>query len=174
MGLPQRAEGVGIKNTGSELVGLDCPLSLPPVLGQTPAARGKRENRPSSAWLSSGLEEAALCGQDLGCGEGRGRGRDAWWPSSLKPGLVLTYRLALTLILPCGPPACPQASPPFLVENRKFCLCSLHAAWGKHTIPHPRPHYLRSCLPSRGAHRPGGSPRKRLPGHTPHQPWGSC
>lgn len=69
MGLPQRAEGVGIKNTGSELGGLDCPLSLPPVLGQTLAARGKRENRPSSAWLSSGLEEAALCGQDLGCGE---------------------------------------------------------------------------------------------------------
>lgn len=58
-----------------------------------------------------------------------------WWGmrgGTLTEGLVLLYRLALTLTLPCGPRACPQALPLFLVENRKLWLYLylLYASWG--------------------------------------------
>lgn len=46
--------------------------------------------------------------------------------SSLRAGLVLPYRLVLTLTPLCGPRACPRALPPFLAENRKLWLYLLH------------------------------------------------
>lgn len=60
---------------------------------------------------------------------------------SLRAGLVLPYRLVLTLTPPCGPQACPQASPPFLVENRKLWLHLLHAS-GEGRGGSPTPVYL--------------------------------
>ena len=63
-----------------------------------------------------------LVGQDM-VGRKLGLGRcvvgDGGRHPSPRAGLVLPYRLALTLTPPCGPQACPQASPPFLVESRK-------------------------------------------------------
>lgn len=92
----------------------------------------------------------------------------------------LAYRLVLTLTPPCGPPACLQASPPFLAGNRKLWLY-LYASWGgqeRTQNPHPTTLSpalvvlpLRKVSPYlRGSRRPGCSPEKRLPGHTPDGP----
>lgn len=56
--------------------------------------------------------------------------------SLTKGCLVLPYRLVLTLTPLCGPQACPQASPPFPVENRKLWLHFLHAS-GEGRGEHP-------------------------------------
>lgn len=68
---------------------------------------------------------------------------------SLRAGLVLPYRLVLTLTPPCGPQACPQASPPFLVENRKLWLHFLPASGeGGESSRCPGGPPLRRCWPA--------------------------
>ena len=130
----------GVQNTGSGLVGLDCHPVPATVLDKTLGPAGPvfpLKERALRGWLP-GWEGVVLCGQDVGSGEGRGQG-DGWRRPSLRAGLVLPFRLALTLTLPCGPRACPQAWPPFLVENRTLWLCVSHASWGKHAVPRPYP-----------------------------------
>lgn len=94
-----------------------------------------------SAQLSRVLKRQHHAGGTGGGGGGCVVG-GVWRHPALRAGLALPYRLGLTLTPRCGPRACPPASPPFLVENRKLWLFS--ASWGgqgraHHPPTHPSP-----------------------------------
>lgn len=107
---------------------------------------------PSWACVSSEIGGSALLGRLAGCEEAgstqeedeeEARVGGCAVYSSLRAGLVLPYRLVLTLTPQCGPRVCPQALPPFLAENRKLWLYLLHVLGvgrDEHpTQPHPCP-----------------------------------
>ena len=126
------------------------PLSRARLLALLgPMARFLRIGGVCSACLSPGLKKQCRTGRAWGSRGGGGAGVGGYmvYPSQ-RAGLVLPYRLVLTLTPPCGPRACPRASPPFLVENRKLWLSFLHAFWEgqrrAHAPPRPLPWWASS------------------------------
>lgn len=149
------------EGTGSELGSPACHPSLPSSWAQLLALLGLSPLNQwgCSACLSPGPGEAVLGRQDPGSRGGGGAGVGGYMVYlSRRAGLVLPSRLVLTLTPPCGPRACPRASPPFLVENRKPWLSScvlLREGRGEHTpLPIPCP---GGPPPLRCSYRPGCS-----------------